>query len=743
MIRKRDCAYCILIVFFTFVGVRQHADAQGTKADYERSAKLRERCENTVFKTKVNPNWFDVNTKFWYRNDLADGMREFVLVLAEKGVRQPAFDHNRLADALSKAIGKPQSPDKLPFDKIELDDDCKAVWFKAAGKHWRCELRDYQLEETSRPFELTAESVASRPKDNPWHAFSRDHNIFLRDRKTGEQWQLTKDGTPENSYTRHIRWSPDFKRFVVMRREKGDDRKVYIIESSPKNQLQPKLHSYDYLKPGDKLTISRPHLFDPEKREEIPIDDALISQPFEIKDVHWHSDSTQFTFLYNQRGHQVVRIISVDGKTGEASVLIDEKSDTFVDYAHKIFKHFIDKTNEVIWMSERDGWNHLYLIDSKTGEVINQITRGEWVVRQWDRKKDRVDREKRQIYFRAGGIYPSQDPYYVHYCRINFDGTGLVKLTAGDGTHSIKYSPDGKYIIDTYSRVDMPPVTELRSASDGALVCELEHADWSRLLETGWAIPERFVAKGRDGKTDIYGAIWRPTNLDEKKKYPVIERIYAGPHWYYTLKEFRTVVKAQELAELGFIVVQLDGMGTSWRSKKFHDVCWKNIADSGFPDRIPWIKAATKKYPYMDITCVGIFGGSAGGQSSTRALIAHGDFYKVAVSDCGCHDNRVDKIWWNEAWMGWPIGPHYEEQSNVTQAHRLQGKLLLTVGELDRNVDPASTMQLVNALIKADKDFDLIVFPGEGHGIGESKYGLRRRRDYFVRHLLGVEPRSE
>ncbi len=370
----------------------------------------------------------------------------------------------------------------------------------------------------------------------------------------------------------------------------------------------------------------------------------------------------------------------------------------------------------------------------------NPITKGEWVVRGGDR----VDEEKRQVWFRAGGIRPEQDPYYVHFCRVNFDGAGLVILTEGDGTHEVQFSPDRRYLIDTYSRVDLPPVTELRRVEDGKLVCELERADWSELLATRWATrwqpPERFVAKGRDGKTDIFGVIFRPTNFDAGKKYPVIEQIYAGPQGSFVPKGFRPFYGPQAMAELGFILVQIDGMGTSNRSKAFHDVCCKNLADSGFPDRILWLKAAAEKYPCMDLSRVGIYGGSAGGQSATAALLQHPDFYKVAVSDCGCHDNRMDKIWWNELWMGWPVGPHYAEQSNVTNAHKLRGKLLLMVGEQDRNVDPASTMQVVNALVRAGKDFDLLVTPGAGHGSGESPYGRRRRMDFFVRHLLGVEP---
>ena len=320
--------------------------------------------------------------------------------------------------------------------------------------------------------------------------------------------------------------------------------------------------------------------------------------------------------------------------------------------------------------------------------------------------------------------------------RVNYDGTGLVILTKGDGTHTVEFSPDGKWFLDRYSRVDLPPITELRRSSDGALVCELEKADASELIAAGWVPQERFTAKGRDGSTDIYGVITRPTHFDPNKKYPVIEEIYAGPHGSFTQKSFSPENKRQRMAELGFIVVQMDGMGTNDRGKKFHDVCWKNLGDSGFPDRILWIKAAAEKYPYMDIEHVGIYGGSAGGQSSTRALLAYGDFYKVAVSDCGCHDNRMDKIWWNEAWMGWPIGEHYAEQSNVTQAHRLKGKLFLTVGEVDSNVDPASTMQVVKALIDANRDFEMLVIPGANHGAGEHPYANRKRMEFFVKHLL-------
>jgi len=568
---------------------------------------------------------------------------------------------------------------------------------------------------------------------------TRNDNVFLRDSKSNEERPLTTDGTPENSYSGRIYWSPDGKYFVVMRTQPAQKHPVYMVESSPKDQLQPKLHEQNYLKPGDRVEIKKPVLFEAGTGKRIELDDTLYANPWSLDRLRWDDDSSRFTFLFNQRGHQALRLIAVDVPSAKVRAIINEESKTFVNYSGKFFLEHLRQTNELIWMSERDGWNHLYLYDAKSGEVKNQITRGNWVVRS----VERVDADKRQIWFTASGLDPEQDPYYVHYCRIDLDGQNLVQLTQGDGTHAVEYSPDKKYLLDTYSRVDQPPVHELRRVNDGKLVVELLRTDLSRLAKTGWRAPERFTAKGRDGQTDIYGIICRPSNFDPKKKYAVIEKIYAGPQGSFVPKEFKVWHgNLQTYAELGFIVVQIDGMGTSHRSKAFHDVCWQNLADAGFPDRIAWLKAAAKHEPAMDLSRVGIFGGSAGGQNAMGALLLHGDFYNAAVADCGCHDNRMDKIWWNEQWMGYPIGKHYEEQSNATLAKHLKGKLLLTVGELDKNVDPASTMQVVNALIKADKDFDLLVVPGAGHGIGESPYADRRRKDFFVRHLLGVEPRN-
>jgi dipeptidyl aminopeptidase/acylaminoacyl peptidase len=396
---------------------------------------------------------------------------------------------------------------------------------------------------------------------------------------------------------------------------------------------------------------------------------------------------------------------------------------------------WLDDTAEIIYASERDGWRHLYLIDAKAGVLKNQITKGDWVVRAIDR----IDEEKRQIWFRASGMNSGQDPYLIHYYRINFDGTGLVALTAGDGNHAIEFSPDQRFFIDSYSRVDLPTVHELRRTDDGKLIVELERGDISELEEAGWKAPEVFTAKGRDGSTDIWGVIHRPADFDPEKRYPVIEYIYAGPHGSFAPKSFSPGRQFAQLNALGFIVVQLDGMGTANRSKAFHDVCWHNLKDAGFPDRILWHKAVAAKYPQYDLERLGIYGGSAGGQNAAGGVLFHGDFYKAAVAGCGCHDNRMDKASWNEQWMGYPVGPHYAECSNIDNAAKLTGNLMLIVGELDENVPTESTYRFADALIRAEKDFDLVLVPGAGHGMG-GQYGERRMRDFFVRHLHGIEP---
>lgn len=606
------------------------------------------------------------------------------------------------------------------------------------------------FEGAADPLVIEIDGPAHRPEAKPnsaglspdgkWRVFIRDRNVMLRDTRNDAVTPLTTDGTEQHPYTGSAQWSPDSAFFVVSTCVMPTPRVVKIIQSSPPDQLQPKVIEHPYTKPGDPLPAPHPVVFSLKERQHHEVDATLFATPFtessEIR-VRWSPRSDEFFFDHNQRGHQLYRIIGVNAQTGQARTVVEETSKTFIDYTHKTWRQWLDKTGEFLWMSERDGWCHLWLYDAKTGQPKRQVTQGHWVVRS----VEQVDEEHHQIWFMASGLRANEDPYHEHLCRVNFDGTGLIQLTEGDGTHKVTFSPNHQYFIDTWSRVDQPPTTELRRSDTGKLVLALEHADASALLATGWRFPERLVSRGRDGKTDIHGILILPSNFEPAKKYPVVEQVYAGPHSAFVPKEFGLLTTQHSIAELGFIVVQVDGMGTNHRGKAFHDVCWKNLADAGFPDRIAWIQAAAKSRPWMDLSRVGIYGGSAGGQSAMRALLDHHDFYSVAVADCGCHDNRMDKIWWNEQWLGWPIDDSYTRNSNVADAAKLEGHLMLAVGELDSNVDPATTMQVVNALEKAGKDFDLVVMTNTGHGSLETPYGSRRRMDFLVRHLWHTEPR--
>jgi dienelactone hydrolase len=760
-LRRIPVLYFILLLLPTMIF------AQGTVADYERANDLREKYVGLAYNLPERANWIEKTSRFWYRKAVKGGS-EFVLMDAETLAKRPAFDHERLAASLSTAANEKYTALKLPFMAISFVDNEKAIEFTVGETRWRCELADSSVKKAPPaglggfggggrraggiplnvgipgPRYTSQQTEAKTSPDGKWEAWINNFNVWVRlkgkpgVRPNAESGAvaLSFDGSEGNYYAlASLSWSPDSKMIAAYRVRPGYNRKIQYVESSPADQTQPKYYIMDYAKPGDSLDQPQPVLLNVETKKQVVVDNTLFPNPWNLSRLEWRKDSRAFTFEYNQRGHQIFRIIEVDAATGKPRAVISEEPKTFFCYSGKRYRQDVKDGGEVIWMSERDGWNHLYLFDGATGAVKNQITKGQWVVRA----VDKVDEEKRQIWFQASGMYPGKDPYLIHSYRINFDGTGLTAFTEGDGNHVVSYSPDMKYYVDTWSRVDQPTVSELRLTADKKVLSEVERGEIGELTKAGWRAPEVFTSLARDGKTEIWGVIYRPSNFDPLKKYPIVENIYAGPQGSFVPKNFTPWNPMQSLAELGFIVVQIDGMGTSNRSKAFHDVAWKNLGDAGFPDRILWHKAVAAKYPYYDITRVGIYGTSAGGQNSLGGLLFHPEFYKVCVSACGCHDNRMDKIWWNEQWMGWPLGPEYAAASNVDNASKLQGKLLLILGEMDTNVDPASTMQVVNALIKADKQFDLLIIPGANHGSGGA-YGDKKRYDFFVHHLLGVEP---
>ena len=703
---------CSLLCLLTMAFGAESAASQVTRADYERADTIL-KCSDRVYSPAIHPEWIDSSHYFWYKNHEKEG-DFYYLVNAESGKKQRAADKKGLAAFFSKKQKK--LAESLLKEEEKRPD------------RWR------RREEAPVP-------VVS--PDKKWEAYVKDNNLYLspvRDEKEKdkpkEEIALTMDGTANLRYDGwSIIWSPDSRKLATVKVRDVQERRIPLIESSPSSQKQPILQWRNYVKPGDVLPVYLPVLFDVEARKQMALNVTPYENQFYLNLTGWREDSRAFTFEFNQRGHQRYVIGEVSAADGSIRHLVDEQTKTFI-YYYNNYRYDLDDGKELLWISERDGWRHLYLIDGTSGQVKQQVTKGEWVVRQ----VDYVDETNRVVYFTASGFNKGEDPYNLHYCRINLDGTGFTDMTPENGNHRVTFSADRSYFTDVYSRPDLPPVSQLKRTSDASVVAGLQRCDVSALQAESWQMPEVFCAKGRDGQTDIWGNIYRPMHFDASKSYPVVEFIYAGPHDSHVDKDFKPAHHlVSKLVELGFIVVSIDGMGTSNRSKAFHDVCWKNLKDAGFPDRIAWMKAAGAKYKYMDMNRVGIYGWSAGGQNAMAALLFHNDFYKVAVALCGCHDNRMDKIWWNEQWMGYPIDASYSTSSNVDNAYRLKGKLLLINGELDDNVDPASTLQVVSALMKANKNFEQLYLPGKTHSLG-GPFEMHKMHDFFVKNLLGQEP---
>ena len=796
----------LAIVVGSLLFIRVMPSACGDDPLEELSQSYSLRTNGKVYRDSFRPKWLPEGSRFWYQIKTGEQSKEFVLVDPEKGtvVRSETAKglgietSERLQTSLATPLARRRSRttgEATQFsirnqwneavDVFWLDPDGTKRQYGTLGPGQHREFSTYQghvwllsdlkgemlgrFEADSNALDVIVDGRPNQAQglplppgqpnnekpvlklENPspngkWGIRFRNYNVQLlapdATQSNLETTSLTETGNSEIFFRGPVVWSTDSNFCIVSYVKDAKRREVVAVDSAPRDQLQPKLLRYDYFKPGDELPKVQPVLIDVTGKTATIVDDPLFVNHYTEDGTfhgHWSPSSEEFYFDFNQRGHQLYRILALHSKTKIVRTVVEEQSNTAIEYNEKTWREWIEATGELIWMSERDGWAHLWLVDVPSGKIKNKITQGEWIVRE----VLNVDHASRQVWFLAGGNRPGIDPYYRQLCRVNLDGSDFVCLTEGDGDHKVEFSPDRTFFIDRWSRVDLPAVTELRRSQDGSLVCELERGEINELIDSGWTIPEQFVAKGRDGQTDIYGIIIKPSHFDPNKKYPIVEEVYAGPHSSFTPKRFDKLIRQHTLAELGFIVVQSDGMGTDDRGKAFHDVSWKNLEDAGFQDRIAWIKAAAKERPWMDLSRVGIHGGSAGGQNAMRALIDHHDFYHVAVADCGCHDNRMDKIWWNEQWLGWPLNESYVRSSNVQHASRMKGKLLLIVGELDTNVDPASTMQVVSALQKANKYFEYMPIAGAGHGAAETPYGNLRRMEFLKRHLLPEPKKSE
>jgi len=747
--------------------------AQVTSTDYARAEQLLPwNVQELLVDDAVRPRWMG-GDRFWYRNRSPHGW-EFLVVEMATGARRPAFDHARLASVLSTAADTTYDAAKLPFRDIAWVNGDRSIRFSVAkGKNWTCDVSSYSC---TGPDTLPIEKASEvKSPDGQWIAFGRDGNLFVKQASGGGERQLTTDGTADWGYGLTnvtccgqvtsvrsktelrplVSWSPDSKRLVATKWDQRGVRLMHLLETKNPGPI---LHSYRYALPGDSV-IPRfdLYVFDVAGGRGVKVDfptiDAVntsccgVTSDTLLKDVKWGGTGEELYFTAGKRGFRELTLAVADPASGATRKVITERGKTFVE-ANQFSGGLpnwrpIAGGKEVVWWSERDGWGHLYLVDATTGAVRNRITSGDWLVAdvKW------VDEPQRWVYFTAVGREAGRDPYFRHYYRAKLDGSAVQLLTPEDADHDISVSPSGRYVVDSYARPDRAPVTVLRRI-DGTPVRELQKADASRLLAAGFRPPEPFTVRARDGVTVLHGLLWRPAKLDSAKKYPVIDYIYPGPQvGSVGSRQFsaRPGGNAASLAELGFFVVQVDAMGTPGRSKAFHDAYYGNMTDNGIPDQVAAIKQLAGRIPQMDLDRVGIFGHSGGGFSSTDAILTYPDFFKVAVSSAGNHDNRSYDWTWGEKYQGLltklsDTTDSFDSQSNWRKAKNLRGKLLLSYGTLDDNVHPVATQLVIDELIKANKDFDLLVMPNRNHGFAGEPYMIRRTWDYFVRNLMGGEP---
>ena len=743
----------------------QHGDMRPvvTADDYARAEKfLRQNTSPLVFGATVRPNWLE-SGRFWYQNTFSGGS-EFIMVDPGRRSRERAFDHERLAGALSAASGEEYEPFDLPFSTFHLAHDGRAIVFDLGENHYACDIRDYECTAGEGPSQPPGDGNAITSPDGTKAAFIRDFNLWVRDVDTGRETQLTTDGIEDFGYATNnagwtksdrpvVLWSPDSRKLTTFQHDGRGVGEMYLVST---NVGHPELQAWLYPLPEDSV-IFRIHrvvihmdgprvvrLRMPPDQHRSTICDHIACRGG-YSDIEWSADGSQLAFVSTSRDHKHEVFRVADPETGAVRDVLEERVESFFESGFNMVNwHFLPESNEILWYSQRDDWGHLYLYDLDSGALKHQITSGDWNVLQLLE----IDEEERMLYF-VGNEREPGDPYFQYFYSVRMDGSDLRLLTPDSANHTVTLSPSGEYFVDSYSTPVTPPVTVVRDLRGRERV-RVEEADISRLLATGWQAPIPFVVKARDGVTDLHGLMYKPTHFDDAKQYPIVNYLYPGPQTGSVGSRSFSASRGDKpsIAELGFIVVELDAMGTPMRSKSFHTAYYGNMGDNGLPDQIAGIKQLAERYPWMDIERVGIYGHSGGGFASTDGILRYPDFYKVAVSGAGNHDNRNYEDDWGEKYHGlletYPNGTtSYDNQANQLLAKNLKGKLLLGHGTLDGNVPPYNTLVVVDALIAANKDFDLVMMTNRSHGFGSEPYWMRRRWDYFVEHLLGAEPPKE
>jgi dipeptidyl aminopeptidase/acylaminoacyl peptidase len=739
-----------------------NASQATAQVDYSRAERLLPwNTARLVSGDSVRPQWLLDGNRFWYRNKTPSGA-DYVVIDPVRNIRGLLFDNARLAAAMSVARDTAYDPNRLPFATFKFTDDGRnerEIEFTANKRRFVCDIAGYRCQVSDT---LPSDLPFLLSPDKKWEAFIHRHNVWIRPRGGKDSTQLTTDGVEYWAYgltmprpnevvrpqprRPTMRWSPDSRRLVVWRQDERRVEHMHYLSMTPQ---RPKHYSQPYALPGDTIVpMPTIHLLEIESKSNREI--KLSPQPASIgvigsaRDSVWSEGSDRVYATALSRGSKRAWLTAIDVATGSQSVIAADSQRSFVELGPPVEPpswYVTRDGQDAFWWSERDGWAHFYR-HGADGRVKNRLTEGPWFASSIQF----VDEVAKQVYFTARGREAGQLWYYAKLYRVNYDGTGLLQLTPEDAHHEIEFSPSGRYFVDTYSRIETPSVTVLRSALDGRVIRKLEEADVSRLKEVGWRPGHVFTAKARDGVTDLYGVIYLPPNLDSTRKYPVIDNIYPGPQigsvggW-----SFKSGGEAFSLAQLGFVVVQIDHLGTPLRSKAFHDNYYGNFIDNGLPDHVAVIKQLGARHSFLDLDRVGIFGHSGGGFASADAMFRFPDFFKVAVSTSGNHDNRSYNIGWAEKYQGLMIRDtarktdNFEASANATYAKHLKGKLFLMTGDMDDNVHPAMTIQVADALIKANKAFDFLILPNRAHSLNEP-YVIRRRWDYFVEHLLGLTP---
>jgi len=747
-------AFIVLSVIFI---LPESLHGQEKLKDYQRAEKfIHFNVEDQVYNLRVNPQWIENDSRFWFKKEKEKG-HEYLMVNAEKNRIDPLFNHRKLAQSLSAKLNKNVSADSLPLEQLKFEKKKERIRFQTDANEWLWNMKAQQIKKASEPSYGKKESVSP---DSSFVAFIKDHNLYVKSLKTNDTTQLTTDGktrydyavadswysikdetTDKDNYNPKIwvKWSPDSKKLITHKLDRREVGKLYLYQSLPDTGMKAKVYSYERPLPGEEAKKYEYYIFDVEKKEKTRVDIPPFASFLSNVGPEWTENGEKIYLARFNRGYKSIDLFYIDPKTGQTKTIVQDSSDTMVEY-QMINCEVINNGEKVLWTSERDGWNHIYLYDGN-GKLINQVTEGEFVVRDIRY----IDEKTGAVWFVAGGKESGRDPYYRHLYKAKLDGSEMKLLTTEHADHDISVGENGKYFVDTYSRVDLKPHSVLRRMDDGKIIREIQQANVDKLESMGYKPPKMFKVKARDGKTNIYGVLYLPSDFDPDKKYPVIDASYSGPQAVYTPKTYTDAIfdSRLPLAELGFAVMTVDGMGTAMRSKAFHNVSYKNLGDIGAPDHIGAIRQLKERYDYLDTNNVGIYGHSAGGYDAAHALLIRPDFYKVGVSSAGNHDQRMAKAWWPEQYMGMP-GDHYAEQSNLNLAGNLEGKLLLVHGDMDNNVNPACTFRFAAELVKHNKDFDLLIIPNKNHGgLYDNPYFIRKRWDYFVRHLMDKEPPKE